>query len=250
MREIPLTHGKVAIVDDADYEYLAGYKWRACRYRQKRENWYACRTEKAADGSTINFSIHRTVLNAGMDDVVHHVDDNGLNNVRTNLRLCTHSLNNAAKKFPVPASGYRGVNVMRNRNGSLQYMATCKLANKRIVFGYYRTAIEAAVVRDVEVSRIYGEFAVLNFPMGYGGETPIGWAEPKPKKQKNLFTAQNGETRCIDEWAERAGLSRHTLSRRLKKGWPLDRAISEAGEAPGPKQARAELTKATTEETV
>lgn len=159
MREIQLTQGKIALVDDADYEHLAAHQWMAVRAKQARDNWYAKRTKAAKDGSTINIYMHRVILDAGQGDEVDHADDDGLNNIRSNIRLCSHSLNCAAKKLPMPASGYRGVYPEKHR-----YRAISSSNGKRVDLGYYDSAIAAALARDAAVYELFGEFAVLNFP--------------------------------------------------------------------------------------
>src|ERR1043165_2122866 len=83
-REIPLTQGYVALVDDCDYEWLSQWKW--CAHVAKGgRTAYAFRAKGIA--------MHRVIMNApeGMD--VDHRDHNGLNNTRANLRICTHAEN-------------------------------------------------------------------------------------------------------------------------------------------------------------
>lgn len=55
------------------------------------------------------------------------------------------------------------------------------------------------------------------------------WATRKEQgrnKRNNVVLSMNGETLCVAEWAERTGIKRHTISARLAKGWPVDRALS------------------------
>ena len=92
MREIVLTQGKVALVDDADHEWLNQWKWYAC---QNNHTWYVqrARHKDEAPGPSRVY-MHRLILSAGDGLEVDHRDGDGLNNRRDNLRLATHALNN------------------------------------------------------------------------------------------------------------------------------------------------------------
>jgi hypothetical protein len=152
---IPLTCGKTALVDDEDYERLAGFKWYALRAISSRENWYAAKKE---DGK--NCYMHRFILSASEGQRVDHRDGDGLINTRSNLRFCTHQLNMANSRLPLPPSGYRGVRWKSDRS---KWVAEAQSDGKSITIGGFHCAIEAARARDAYVKKLYGEFAVLNF---------------------------------------------------------------------------------------
>lgn len=80
MREVPLTNGGVAIVDDADHELVAGSRWMAARSRY---------TTYAVSLSYPVVQMHRVILGIprGDDRVVHHRNGDGLDNRRSNLRV-------------------------------------------------------------------------------------------------------------------------------------------------------------------
>lgn len=154
-REIELTREKIAIVDDADFDRLSKTKWHAVpagRNPENRKLWYA--------RSSSGIYMHRQILGA-MDDEVDHRDRNGLNNVRTNLRLATRSQNCANIIYQPPASGFRGVWYDQRRR---VFAAQTTVKRKTIRIGRFSTAIEAARARDEYVKKLLGEFAVLNFP--------------------------------------------------------------------------------------
>lgn len=159
MREIPLSGGNVALVDDEDYPLLAAHAWSATP--NKSGNWYAKRLSKGPEGEIINIYMHRQILDLGPDEIADHKDRYGLNNQRENLRRCTYSLNAAAAFYPVSTSGYRGV--YRDRN-KFRAQATCD--RKTVNIGTFDEAAEAARAQDAFVFKLYGEFAVLNFPVG------------------------------------------------------------------------------------
>lgn len=86
MKEIILTKGYVAQVDDEDYELLNRYKWYA---KVNSTIYYAAR----GCGNPNNKLMHRMIMNPPNDMVVDHLDGNGLNNQRYNLKVCTQSQN-------------------------------------------------------------------------------------------------------------------------------------------------------------
>lgn len=87
MREIQLTQGKVAIVDDDDYEGLSIHRWYAAKYGR---NWYALRS-----GSDGKVYMHRHILGLRKGDPleVDHKNRESLDNRRENLRACTRQQN-------------------------------------------------------------------------------------------------------------------------------------------------------------
>jgi hypothetical protein len=113
MREILLTRGQVALVDDCDHEELAKYRWRA---QKGTRTWYAIRSVRI-DGRKAGVFMHRQLM--GLDDpkvYVDHADGNGLNNCRANLRRCTRSQNNAnRRKWSAGCtSRYKGVGFVKS----------------------------------------------------------------------------------------------------------------------------------------
>lgn len=107
MKEIPLTKGKVAIVSDEDYEELSKYNWHA---KVGNKTFYAMRSIKTGVNKQKNIFMHRVIMQTPKDMVTDHIDGNGLNNQRENLRLCTHSENlRNRKKNTNNTSGYKGV---------------------------------------------------------------------------------------------------------------------------------------------
>lgn len=155
MAFIQLTRGLVAVVDDADAHLLAGRKWTAKPIDRKTGGFYACAWKP---GGTIY--MHRLLLQAGAGQMIDHVDGDGLNNSRCNLRFCSLSENNANRAAPKPSgTGFRGVYKKGNR-----FRANVG-RGQTIWRGPYRVhAIDAAFDYDREAGRRFGEFARLNFP--------------------------------------------------------------------------------------
>lgn len=152
MKQIPLTQGLFAIVDDEDFERLNTYKWHV----SSRGNIsYAAR--KVMDK---NIYMHREVLGSPNNMVVDHIDGNGLNNSRLNLRSCTQSENIKNSKLSKSNSvGFKGV----SRSGTGYKAQICVNRNK-MYLGYFGKAEEAAKAYDKAALEHFGEFANLNFP--------------------------------------------------------------------------------------
>ena len=160
MKKIKLTQGKFALVDDQDYEFLMQWKWYAEKYYNKL--FYAHR-----HSNKINYIIiqmHRVIAERMNLDVeskkVDHVDRNGLNNQRNNLRISTNSqsqMNQGIRKDNT--SGYKGVSW--NRRLKKWHSQIC-YRHKRIHLGYFDDKEDAARAYNEAAIKYHKEFAVLN----------------------------------------------------------------------------------------
>lgn len=157
MKEIPLTKGTVALVDDTDYEYLSQFKWHNSHGYAKRNV-----IEK---GKQVMRSMQSYIMASTADFVVDHVDRNPLNNQRSNLRLSTKAQNNCNTKRVVGPSGYRGVGYYYDKRGNKppRWQVNIVLNGKRKFLGLFDNAEIAARVYDIAAKELHGEFAVLNF---------------------------------------------------------------------------------------
>jgi len=107
MKKIPLTQGKYAIVDDSDYERLNKYKW----YVNKiGHSWYAVRDIRLPTGK-LKIYMHRFVLGLGKSDKhqIDHINHNGLDNRKANLRIVTRSQNHMNTITNYGTSKYKGI---------------------------------------------------------------------------------------------------------------------------------------------
>lgn len=158
-RLIPLTQGKFAIVDAADYEWLNQWKWYAARAGQSATRWYAVHSFLNDDGEYRTKGMHRLIM-GDSSETIDHRDNDGLNNSRSNLRFATSSQNSANKDMKVGRSGYRGVYLEE----SGKYRARLWYRGDSIGLGMFDTAEEAARAWDNGMRQHHGEFARLNFP--------------------------------------------------------------------------------------
>lgn len=158
-REIPLTQGKVAIVDAEDFDFVSRFKWHTLRSKNGR--YYAARKVRI-EGTDYTILMHRFLLNAPSGKDIDHVNRNGLDNQRHNLRLCTRSENNRnSLKRNTGKSRFKGVSW--HGAGNL-WKVRIYIDHKQISLGYSRCEEEAARAYDFAALNLFGEFARLNFP--------------------------------------------------------------------------------------
>ena len=156
MREITLSQGMVALVDDEDYETVNRWKWSA---KKGRYTYYAmCKKNGRSDGRTIH--LHRIILNATEMQEIDHVNGDGLDNRRCNLRFCTNSQNQANKRAQKNCSSkYKGVSWKKSKK---RWLARITVQGKTIYLGSYLSEKNAAFAYNMAAMEHYGDFARLN----------------------------------------------------------------------------------------
>lgn len=154
MKEIKLSQGKVARVDDSDYEWLMQWRWFAVR---NGKYWYAVRREK---GSVI--FMHRVIMHASQGVDIDHRDGNRLNNQRLeNLRVCKDGENQRNRRLNKNSTtGYKGVSL---KKAGRKYCAKVVFKGKDFYLGRFSDPVEAARAYDKKAKELFGEFAKLNF---------------------------------------------------------------------------------------
>lgn len=161
MKTIELTMGRVALVDDEDYRWLYQIPWYAAHLgNPRRSHWYAVTTDRA------HRKMHRVIMNAPAGLVVDHIDGDGLNNQKENLRLATPAENAKNRRKLTTANGaeptsrFKGVNYSPTRS---QWLARIQVDRVSTHLGYFGDEVEAAVAYDLAAKRLHGRFANLNF---------------------------------------------------------------------------------------
>jgi hypothetical protein len=158
-KQIQLTQGKIAIVDDKDFDRLNAHKW--CAEKQRTGKFYAAR------GIWIppiihHVYMHREIMNAPKGlDVDHIREQDTLDNRRSNLRLATRSQNMCnQRKRKDNISGYKGVHW---HNQAKKWQAQININGKGISLGLYSAVEDAARAYDAAAIKYHGEFAKTNF---------------------------------------------------------------------------------------
>jgi hypothetical protein len=151
IRFIPLTKGKFTIVDAEDFVWLSQFKWH-CIINKSAYAYHSFNGKQT--------SMHRVIMNPPPGLVVDHIDGNGLNNCRSNLRICTIVENQRNSKGWSKTSRYKGVSWSKKN----KWASAISLNFKRIHLGYFDNEIEAAKAYDKKAAELFGEFAYLNFP--------------------------------------------------------------------------------------
>jgi hypothetical protein len=155
MKEIKLSQfGKtrdkyVALVDDEDFEYLNQWKWHVIL---DDRNCYAARTKN-------KILLHRVIMKTPKGMEVDHIDHNGLNNQKYNLRNCTKRENVINSRKLHGKSKYIGVSPHRK-----SFMARITTNGHLINIGSFDDEKNAAKAYDLKAKELFGEFANLNFP--------------------------------------------------------------------------------------
>ena len=152
MKKIKLTKNQFALVDDEDFEFLNQWKWQA---NKSRDTFYAQRSDNK-NGKQKHIFMHRLLLPCE-NTMVDHINRNGLDNQKHNLRTCNHSQNAANAKF---RKKYKGTYLVKGKN---KFRASIMQNNKTYRLGYFKTEIDAAKAYDKKAKELYGEFASLNF---------------------------------------------------------------------------------------
>lgn len=158
---ILLNGGAEAVVDESDYEQVREFHWYRYISKKKRKIHYAYCVIRLNGGKRTSLKMHRIIMDAADGEQVDHRDGDGLNNRRSNLRVCTHGENLANSFRSRGASRYVGVT--RNRDGK-RWRATVNKDGVKLYDEWFDTEELAARARDAAAVKIYGEFATLNFP--------------------------------------------------------------------------------------
>lgn len=154
MKEITLLHGEIALVDDADYDRLAAFRWRTNNYG------YAVRSEGNSKWGTYRvFLMHREILGSSAGEITDHANGIKLDNQRANLRPCTAAENSRHRTVHSNSTGFKGV--YKGKRG--RYRAAIVVNRSKIELGRFDTARQAARAYDTAARRYHKEFACPNF---------------------------------------------------------------------------------------
>jgi hypothetical protein len=140
MKQIPLTRNKVALVDDMDYERVSQISWRA-QHSSTQSTWYAIKSGNQWE------SMHRFIMDCPRDKEVDHINHDGLDNRRENLRIVTKS-QNAHNRRNVLGYSYIGYRK--------KWKAKIMIDGRSKFLGYFNTEGEAAQAYATAKATIFG----------------------------------------------------------------------------------------------
>jgi len=155
----PLARGRTALIDDADLGLIEGYRWNVSEYRAGMTHQHGPYARAAIPGSRKHVYMHQLITGWPATD---HLNRNGLDNRRANLRRATKT-QNAGNSPHRPGSSSRFKGVCRPA-GRTKFMAQIRDNGRNVYLGVFESEMDAALAYDVAAREIFGEFAYLNIP--------------------------------------------------------------------------------------
>lgn len=156
---IPLGGGGFVLVDESDYEFLSLFNWTVAHHKYTKYAYF----RRRIDGKYKSFLMHRVITGAPHGMQVDHINGNGLDCRRSNMRVCSIKDNhrNVRKSTDLKSSKFKGVCWDKARN---KWQAKIKVNQKGIGLGRFDDETQAARAYDSAALKYFGEFARLNFP--------------------------------------------------------------------------------------
>lgn len=156
MKKIKLTKGLIALVDDNEFEKLNKHKW----FSQKKGDTFYARRYECKNGKIKRIYMHREILELkNKKEEVDHINKNGIDNRKENMRICTHQQNQWNTKKRTGISQFKGVHWHKKAN---KWQGQIRCNNKWYYLGLYNSETEAAHVYNKKAKELHGEFAQLN----------------------------------------------------------------------------------------
>lgn len=150
-KEISLTNGGIVLVDEEDFQKLSAFKW------HRRTNGIHSYAYRMKNGTTL--AMHRVIINIPDGMQTDHIDGNGLNNLRSNLRVATCAQNQ------FNASGWPGTSIFKGVHWDKwhkKWRVMIRITYRRIFLGYFKSELEAAKSYNEAALKYHGYFAKLN----------------------------------------------------------------------------------------
>jgi len=166
------THGThTVLIDGEDWDRVAQYTW---SLRKDYNTYYAKTQINHPDGGWIfcrrngrrrkvtTLQMHTFIISCPKGKQVDHINHNGLDNRKENLRICSSMQNTHNTQIRKNnSSGFKGVSWYKRHD---KWVAEIASHGTRHFLGYHDTPEEAARAYDAKAKELHGEFAYLNFP--------------------------------------------------------------------------------------
>ncbi|MGD9109503.1 MAG: HNH endonuclease [Phycisphaerales bacterium] len=159
-RRIPLANSnEYAIVDPGDYPELSKYTW----WLHSRKNSHLVMRLSKHGVCYRPVFMHRQIMSSELTEelVVDHINHNGRDNRKANLRIATIAQNNMNKRSRGGVSKYKGVVYRAHKK---LWVARITVNGRRMYIKSCKSEIDAAKAYDAAAKKYYGKFAYLNFP--------------------------------------------------------------------------------------
>ena len=152
MKKVQLTQNKFTIVDDGDYEYLNKYNW----YVAKSKYSYYAAFDRRNKKINKTIYLHRIIMNCPDGKFIDHINGNGLDNRKENLRICNKSQNSGNSKLRTDnTSGIKGVSWDKRNK---KWVVRIKMDGKHKFLGYFSNKYYAKNVYEKVAKGYFGEF--------------------------------------------------------------------------------------------
>lgn len=155
MKKIPLSKGKFALVDDEDFEFVNQWKWYF--FQRPGSNTYYAKT-RMNTGYKIykNVFMHRLIMKVSKSLHIDHINGDGFDNRKSNLRVVTHHENMLNRSTRINnTSGYPGIYKRENN----KFVASISSGKKRVYLGFFSSYEEALAARKKAEDEYFGEFS-------------------------------------------------------------------------------------------
>lgn len=150
---ITLTRGQHAIIDLCDLPLVDGYNWYAVK---KSNTFYAARTHRA-NGCKKIIHMHRVICGDDVSDSIDHINGNGLDNTRKNLRPCSNKEN--CRNQGLRSNNKSGIKGVGWQKREKKWRARIDVDGKCISLGYYSDIADAEKAYEQAAIKYFGDFA-------------------------------------------------------------------------------------------